>query len=575
MTDSRFGQLKADIGGPWLADLGAFGLMIPMWFVLSMLVSPDFLTWPTFAYLAVSNAAALALCLALLMLFRLTIFRSRDTKPVPVVIVAMAGVVMGSLKSVTTSGIFWLLSPDDSLGGTVLSRLIPAAFIGLWLLPLGAVILATRERYRDEREVLIAERVLQRAKLLGADAGANEPDLSEATRSQLQAFVATTRTALADGTHDRNALAQQIHEIIRDQLRPLSHRIWRHEDSRHTDFSLPDLLRLTIFQRNFATLWILTIYALEAFPLIISTVGIQAGLSRLALEVVLMGVSLEIGRRMPVTRNVTAAVVFFGAIVGGVILSDVAANVLMGPFGEFNSASLDAINIVTISTTALIIGAGRTAYQSHERIRQSLEETVTEEQLVGAYENSQRRIYNRDFAQFLHGRVQARMLETALRLEAAGTESEVSRIREELDVIDNVLSRGLSSAFTPVDESLSASLGKIVESWSGLVNVVVSPVPSGISPNARQVQQLTGVVHEAVGNAVRHGFATEVRISFELRSQDAVLVKVKDDGTGPRRGKPGLGSALYDSVAQGNWNLSAAADSSGSELTLSMGTGDK
>jgi signal transduction histidine kinase len=575
MTNSRFAQLKADIGGPWLADLGAFGLMIPLWFVWSILGLADFLSWPNFAYLVVANAVALALCMALLLLFRVTIFRSRATTPVPVLIVGLAGILMGAMKSVTTSAVFWIISPEDVLGGTVLSRVIPAAFTGLWLLPLGAVILATRERYQEERNVLIAERVLQRATLLGADARSNEPDLSAAMRSELQAFVAKTRTALDDDTQNRTVLARQIHAIIRDQLRPLSHRIWRVENSRHTDFSLPDLLRLTIIQRNFATLWILTIYAVEAFPLILTIVGIQAGLSRLALELVLIGVSLEIGRRLPVRRNAMAAFVFFGSIIGGVVLSDVAANMLLGPFGEFNSLSLDAINILTISTTALIIGAGRTAYQSHERIRQALVETMTEDQLLGAYEKSQRRIRNRDFAQFLHGRVQAQMLETALRLEATGSNHDVSRIREELDVIDDVLSRGMPSAISPTEESLSTSLGKISGSWTGLIDVAVSPVPDELPLTARQVQQLTGVVHEAVGNAVRHGFATEVRISCAIDAHNVLLLTVHDNGTGPRRGKPGLGSALYDSIALGTWSLNASEDGSGSELTLSMEMGDK
>lgn len=573
MTDNSFARWRADIGGRWLADLGAFGLLIPAWFVLSILSSPNFLSWPTIAYLIIANAAALGLCWVLLMIFRATIFRHRFTSPIHLATVLCAGALMGALKSVATSAAFCALAGEDTLGGTFESRLISGTFIGLWLLPLGAVVLATRERYREERQVLIAERVQQRSSSLGTANSTREPELSSETRSQLRDFVARTRAALDEGAHDSAALAKQIHDIIREQLRPLSHRIWREEDSRYTDFSLPDLLRLTIINRNFATFWILGIYALEAFPLVVSTVGLEAGVARITLEVVLMAIALEVGRRLPVGNQLSTAAVFFGSIVVGVIFSDIAASTFLGPFGDFNFIALDAINIVTITFTALIIGAVRTAFQSHELIRRSLLETMSEEDLAGAYENSQRRIHNREFAQFLHGRVQARMLETALRLENVGSHTEVTRIRDELDLIEDAVNHGMPTAFPGPLESLPASLHKIMQSWNGLVDVELSPLPNELDLHSRLVQQLVEVVHEAIGNAVRHGFATEILITVSEENSSSVQVTVRDNGTGPRFGKRGLGSDLYDSIAPGSWQLISSQNRVGSIFTLSMRTG--
>lgn len=573
MTNNSIARWRADIGGRWLADLGAFGLLIPAWFVLSILSSPNFLNWPTIAYLIIANAAALGLCWVLLMIFRATIFRHRFTSPIRLATVLCAGAVMGALKSVATSAAFYALAGEDTLGGTFESRLISGTFIGLWLLPLGAVVLATRERYREERQILIAERVQQRSTSLGAPNSTREPELSSETRSQLRDFVAKTRAALDEGAHDSAALAKQIHDIIREQLRPLSHRIWREEDSRYTDFSLPDLLRLTIINRNFATLWILGIYALEAFPLVVSTVGLGAGVARITLEVVLMAIALEVGRRLPVGNQLSTAAVFFGSIVVGVIFSDIAASTFFGPFGDFNFIALDAINIVTITFTALIIGAVRTAFQSHELIRRSLLETMSEEDLAGAYENSQRRIHNREFAQFLHGRVQARMLETALRLENVGSHTEVTRIRDELDLIEDAVNHGMPTAFPGPLESLPASLHKIMQSWNGLVDVELSPLPNELDLHSRLVQQLVEVVHEAIGNAVRHGFATEILITVSKENSSSVQVTVRDNGTGPRLGKRGLGSDLYDSIAPGSWQLSSSQNRAGSIFTLSLRTG--
>ena len=74
------------------------------------------------------------------------------------------------------------------------------------------------------------------------------------------------------------------------------------------------------------------------------------------------------------------------------------------------------------------------------------------------------------------------------------------------------------------------------------------------------------VAEEAITNANRHGLAQNVSIEVK-RDGASLIVTVADDGMGLRVGEPGLGSALFDEVSQGNWKLQPQLDG-GSLLTV-------
>jgi signal transduction histidine kinase len=75
---------------------------------------------------------------------------------------------------------------------------------------------------------------------------------------------------------------------------------------------------------------------------------------------------------------------------------------------------------------------------------------------------------------------------------------------------------------------------------------------------------VSGVVEEGVANAVRHGFASSVKISVVSTDSD-VIISIRDDGTGPRQGTPGIGSAFFSAISN-DWVLKETG--SGSKLRL-------
>ena len=75
---------------------------------------------------------------------------------------------------------------------------------------------------------------------------------------------------------------------------------------------------------------------------------------------------------------------------------------------------------------------------------------------------------------------------------------------------------------------------------------------------------VAGVAEEGVANAVRHGFASSVKISFVYSDSD-LIISIRDDGTGPRQGLPVIGTAFFTAISD-DWVLKDTG--SGSVLRL-------
>jgi signal transduction histidine kinase len=165
---------------------------------------------------------------------------------------------------------------------------------------------------------------------------------------------------------------------------------------------------------------------------------------------------------------------------------------------------------------------------------------------------------DRQLAQFLHGHMQTRLNGVANRLETRQSKGEIN---DDLDLVEQVLNDALAEFGKEQTKTIVEAIEAIERDWGGVVqlNFALEPVLLDQS----QVQVVREVINEAVANAVRHGFASRVTIVLN----EGPLLEITDDGTGPRDGKPGLGTTYFESVST-NWELTATE--SGARLRLRL-----
>jgi signal transduction histidine kinase len=185
----------------------------------------------------------------------------------------------------------------------------------------------------------------------------------------------------------------------------------------------------------------------------------------------------------------------------------------------------------------------------------------------------------REIAEFLHGRVQTRLLlawnqlsdypdlpdETSRATLVRNVCDDLERIRE-TDVRQashvlhpSVIRMGLVSACRSLASRIADVLPVQIEVSPGFTELDVigkSKLPTDVRLIAYRV------IEEAIGNTLRHAKASRVKLNFSRVEQDTFEVVIQDDGCGFDTTQPsaGLGFASIDArvhAVHGLWNISS------------------
>lgn len=411
--------------------------------------------------------------------------------------------------------------------------------------------------------------------------------ISERIRLSLESSVddalGPARTVLAgrldDGlltTSERwEAVARVLRETADRTVRDVSRRLWREVAPPERSLTLTALLRDIVARQPFPVGTIILMYVIVSPTEVVRYLGPVIGMLNVVGGVALIGLVLgganRLMRRMP-DRHATifvAAVVVLQAFTPLMFVwRDLWSDV------PYRLSDLIAAVVFGVLIIVLASGAG-----SLRHLRTAAEEqvgiTLAQDHLDVLAANRRLAQLARESARVLHGKVQTRLIACAIAIERAAetddTQAFLAAMHEARDALGSVsLEDGAPSTSVRDEVARKAAL------WSGLcrVDVDVDDGADALLSPAR-IRDVGRVVEEGLSNAVRHGHATSirvrVRVDTEADARGSVVVEVEDDGGGPAGGRPGLGSALLDSMSDA-WELRAV--DGGSILTVPLGPAD-
>lgn len=244
------------------------------------------------------------------------------------------------------------------------------------------------------------------------------------------------------------------------------------------------------------------------------------------------------------------------------------------PQPKFPGAEAIILTASRLTIVLLIIHAllGRFA-ERYETARAQAEEALLEVRrqqalVIDADEKSRREV-----ASFLHDRVQAGLLVTAMRLRAAtaevppGTSPMLEQAIQELEHLRSEDVRGASRRLSPdfASVGLDSALHDLAASWKAAMNIDIQFGPSAHKllhdhPDDRYITAIYRIVEQALLNSAAHGNAQNV--SIRITAEGQVQVDICDDGHGLSEDSvPGSGSAIIDAwvaALGGVWSLEGA-----------------
>lgn len=545
-------RIRTDIGGKWLGYRNAWIVIAPLWVALSLLLSPGLTHPPDALWLLVANSVGVAAALVLLLACNVTIFRNSSNTPVSIAVVVLVGAALGGIKALVTNvclGWFGVGPVIDAVG--LLERMVLLAIMGAWLLPTTSIVLAVRERIENERDELIRERIRSRfahAATSPFSAGVDPVDtLVNDFISEVKHGVQSARSA--------GFLAEELNNLVDRRLRPLSQLMWQQEQRRVPRLRFASLVRIMYSDHQFAPVPTLLGYVVLFLGPQIAYAGFATGLARTAIQLAIIAVVFALGKRLPRTTAAVGAIVYFGINLLLPLLLNMLSTALFGAIPGYSPLASYLLLALYFVLASLLFGIFRAAATERASIASEIER-LAEQQAAVQYEINEAQFRRNDLAHYLHSHVQNGMLSLALRLnESAGRPvSPADRLLVETLLAD--LAQFSSPRST---EDLAAGLAEIAQRWRGFVALqIMNEVET--TPTPRVVRSALQVVNECITNAVRHGDASTIELN--ISEQDGnVTIACTDNGRGIRdNARPGLGSALFDSVAGAHWSLTRAGE---------------
>lgn len=485
---------------------------------------------------------AASLVLASVALWRMYLSRFATVEPAPVLSVLAAGAGIGIIKGVSTYTVFWSLTAEPFTATDVIQQSVAPMLIGLWLLPTLAFVGAILDSYANEREILISERV---ARELGEDP-------SSLSRVDVSAFVQRAREQLA-GSKTAQDLQLTLSALAEHEVRPMSHQLWKKNDRAVSNYSLGTLAQKALRTHRFsATLISLSLF-ISLLSLNASQLDFSEALLRSLMQSAIAWVLFTVGRWLPARGTFSGPVIFFVTPAVVVLSIDLATRAVFAELPGVNAVVAGATLFLALFATALLLGIVFGAQRTHTRIREELDSLHSAEISTQA-EDAIRLIRRRETAELLHGYVHNQFLSAALRISAQPEHRE--RVAAEIDDLLQRLDSGSLTQPRPEIASL-AELGRsVTDLWSGIVQITVT-VSGSDDLTVAEREILDRVLHELVSNAHRHGGAKIVECAVTI-TPDAIHIVLRDDGSGPSGGTPGLGSHILSAVTENAWTREQA-----------------
>jgi signal transduction histidine kinase len=512
----------------------------------SVLTTANFADTASLLLVLTANVVAVCAIFVLILLFDWFLKSRVEDVGFTLGSLVLAGILVGGLKGLLTWLMLdWLGFVDDGISGPW-SRIIFSALTGLIVVPAVALFGSLRYRYAEQREALISEKVV-------SEGGENYPET-------LVRFVEGAKQKLAQSKKvlGPEGLAAELREIVNSDLRPLSQEIWVRESRKFPSFRLSQIAKVAIGKHVYASSWVIPIWALTTLIATIRVFSLQEGLLIQVFRALILFLGLFIASKFKMKTFKGALTVYvvamtliaFGQVAFGTALSGGRS------FGD--DVGFMVANLLWLSQLTLIVGMGKAFLEMGKRVENEFTAFLNEKDIAELRYSRELMLRDRQLAQFLHGYMQTRLNGVANRLETRQSKGEIN---DDLDLVEQVLNDALAEFGKEQTKTLVEAIEAIERDWGGVVqlNFALEPVLLDQS----QVQVVREVINEAVANAVRHGFASRVTIVLN----EGPLLEITDDGTGPRDGKPGLGTTYFESVST-NWELTATE--SGARLRLSL-----
>jgi signal transduction histidine kinase len=443
----------------------------------------------------------------------------------------------------------------------------------IWMGIIGLMLEAQSSYVREYQDLYQRFLMLKSGRLPDGRA-LNSGRLSEIAEqvAQMTSPVRTKLAKLSEGSFTdaqvREAVAD-LQQVVKEQIRPLSHRLWFDRTSHLLKFKLSNLL-LDAFKTDETPILFFT--ALTTFSIFVGTtvsmgINIGAVISLIfgitiymlfTLEKLLLKIEIIKSRFIhPIFLILVATVplllthVYFN-------LSEIAYWSLYSNVGVAGSVFLTAI-FTTMLSQSLIDRA---------KIIDILTTQITSGYVEEHLQAIARMTEDSEIASYLHSSLQSELTAVALKLDQAAKSGNRDEVKSIIQYAQIVIERDLTVNFHAGEHSPLERINALLDAWRGIADIKIDLQKIELC-ETQVLTDISQVIEEAVSDAVRFGNANLISISGDA-SPDHYYFKVTDNGKSKPQGGSGLGTILLDEIAPNLWRREFALEGTNLEVWIPL-----
>ena len=338
-----------------------------------------------------------------------------------------------------------------------------------------------------------------------------------------------------------------------DELLKVSDSTWREVSHRTWKAVSPDIPRVSV--RELLT----TLVTNRPLSLFVLLVGVAFGLTRVLLL------------QLPVSTALASAAIWLVGVVGlswlvnrmssastrWALLGVPPALVLLvsWPVGVLAAFQAPATVVASVSWVSLAMTVFALAFglpvalkRSGEVVLGQLEKRVDESALAGLRSQGEMFVLAQKVGAYLHGPLRGQFLQLSMELRAALEKPDPYLIAETLRKLREVVAALGTAAEPPLE---TTDLRQFLANWGSLIDLTTNI--DDVHIPQRVYERVVNVVTEAVNNAIRHGGATKVSVTFSYKPDGLMVEVVGSAVDGKPPGTPGLGEHILNEIAPDAW----------------------
>lgn len=491
----------------------------------------------------------------IMMILHRTLLSRRHESPLPVAGAIALSASFGLFYSVALWLTSWILQLTSISPWPL--RVIVITAIATWLIPVITVALATIAASRSQRlsdlDALV-ELEIVRLKELSLALELRAEVREEVSRSlnpvRERLDIALSRLAESAPVDD-SEIAHSLRTGATASVRSLSHDLWNSANAKYPRTPWEQILVATVTTQPLRT-WIIVICVILVDGVFTTIRHGAAGLTYAVVTTVSIGLICAGANALMRSRPRWHALWFGLGVLGLVVLDVFAAQARHTLLGEFISSVTIVVAVLVTILIVLVTSAFGAWTSEQDHVRGAFRANVDASLIEELARSSELASIARDASLVLHGTVQARLVACAMAIERSQDRRElVEALTQALDSLQNPLPERSRS-----ENSVQGEVSRKVALWGDLCTFRIT-VDGRIE--GRVDSFIVGrIVEEGVTNSIRHGAAGTIDVSVAAVDSYAII-EISDDGVGPLKGRPGLGSALLQQACAGQWTLTQSA----------------